>query len=98
MVTKDGGRSVNTLCVSCAIYRSTKKVDSYLYVERESDFARVPQALLDMLGPLTLVMSLELHAQRKLAQVEVMQVMERLQQQGYYLQMPPGIWQTGRAQ
>lgn len=84
--------------VPCAIYRSAKKADSYLYVERESDFARVPRALLDMLGPLTLVMSLELHPQRKLAQVEVMHVMERLQHQGYYLQMPPGLWQQVRKQ
>jgi len=79
--------------VPCAIYRSAKKAESYLYVERENDFARVPQALLDMLGQLTLVMSLELHPQRKLAQVDVTQVMQRLRQQGYYLQMPPGSWQ-----
>lgn len=89
---------MSTLCIPCAIYRSAKKVDSYLYVERENDFARVPHALLDMLGSLTFVMSLELHAQRKLAQVDVMQVMERLQQQGYYLQMPPGSWQGVRPQ
>lgn len=84
--------------MSCAIYRSAKKADSYLYVEREGDFARVPQALLDMLGPLTLVMSLELQPQRKLAQVDVMQVMQRLEQEGYYLQMPPGLWQQVRSQ
>lgn len=85
-------------CVLCAIYRSAKKADSYLYVEREADYARVPQALLDMLGPLTWVMSLELHPQRKLAQVDVMQVIQSLAQQGYYLQMPPGSWQHARPQ
>jgi uncharacterized protein len=84
---------VSAANVPCAIYRSAKKAESYLYVERENDFARVPQALLDMLGSLTLVMSLELHPQRKLAQVDVLQVMQRLQQQGYYLQMPPRSWQ-----
>ena len=89
---------MNTPNVPCAIYRSAKKVDSYLYVEREGEFARVPQALLDMLGQLTLVMSLELHPQRTLAQVDVMQVMESLRQQGYYLQMPPGSWTQGRPQ
>ena len=89
---------MSTQYVPCVVYRSAKKADSYLYVERESDFARVPQALLDMLGPLTLVMSLELQPQRKLAQVDVMQVMQRLEQQGYYLQMPPGSWQHVRSQ
>jgi uncharacterized protein len=89
---------VNAASVPCVVYRSAKKAESYLYVERENDFARVPQALLDMLGPLTLVMSLELHPQRKLAQVDVVQVMERVQQQGYFLQMPPGSWQQVRPQ
>ena len=89
---------MSTQYVPCAVYRSAKKADSYLYVERESDFTRVPQALLDMLGPLTWVMSLELQPQRKLAQVDVMQVMQRLGQQGYYLQMPPGSWHHVRSQ
>lgn len=89
---------MSVVFVACTIYRSAKKADSYLYVERENDFARVPQALLDMLGPLTMVMSLELHSQRKLAQVDVIQVMEQLQQQGYFLQMPPGSWQQMRQQ
>ncbi len=84
---------MNAARVPCVIYRSARKTDNYLYVERANDFARVPQALLELLGPLTLVMSLELHPQRKLAQVDVMQVMQRLEQQGYYLQMPPGSLQ-----
>lgn len=89
---------MNSPSVPCAIYRCAKKADSYLYVERENDFARLPQALLDMLGPLTLVMSLELYEQRKLAQVNVLHVMDQLQQQGYYLQMPPGTWQQAKVQ
>lgn len=89
---------MNSPPVACAIYRCAKKADSYLYVERENDFARLPLALLDMLGSLTLVMSLELHTQRKLAQVNVLHVMEQLQQQGYYLQMPPGTWLQAKIQ
>lgn len=83
---------MTSACVPCSIYRSEKKADSYLYVERENDFTRVPQALLDMLGTLTCVMSLELHPQRKLAQVDVVHVMQHLKEQGYYLQMPPRSW------
>lgn len=73
----------------CVIYRSTKKTDHYLYIERENEFSRVPQALLTLLGKLEHVMTLELNAQRKLAQADVVQVMKHLQEQGYYLQMPP---------
>lgn len=89
---------MNASGILCAIYRSAKKADTYLYVEQENDFTRVPQALLDMLGPLTLVMSLELNSQRKLAQADIVQVIQRLQQQGYYLQMPPGSSQNAQLQ
>lgn len=73
----------------CAIYKGPKKADHYLYVEEEDNFERVPEALLGMLGQLELVMTLELGAERKLAQADVEEVRKALKQQGYYLQMPP---------
>lgn len=82
----------------CAIYRSSKKADHYLYVERDDEFSRVPSALLALLGRLEHVMSLELHVQRKLAQADVVEVMQRLRDQGYYLQMPPANDRTSRLQ
>lgn len=75
--------------VHCTIYKSSRKVDTYLYVEREDDFSRVPEQLLQMLGPLQRVMNLDLHPQRPLARADVNQVMAELQAQGYFLQMPP---------
>ena len=75
----------------CAIYKGPKKIDHYLYVEQENDFSRVPQALLDLLGTLELVMTLELGAERKLAQVDIEEVRQALQNQGYFFQMPPSI-------
>ena len=73
----------------CAIYKGPKKTDHYLYVEREDDFSRVPESLMDMLGKLELVMTLELNAERTLAQVDAHQVKAALKDQGYYFQMPP---------
>lgn len=73
----------------CAIYKGPKKIDHYLYVEEEDNFERVPEALLGMLGPLELVMSLELGPERKLAQADADEVRKALKEQGYYLQMPP---------
>lgn len=75
----------------CAIYKGHKRPNDYLYVEREDDFTRIPQALLDIMGELRLVISLELSAERKLAQADVAQVMRQLSEQGYYLQIPPTI-------
>ena len=75
----------------CAIYKGPKKTDHYLYVEKEDDFSRVPQALLDMLGNLELVMTLELTPDRALAQADIDQVRAALREQGYYFQMPPKV-------
>jgi uncharacterized protein YcgL (UPF0745 family) len=75
--------------MQCVVYKGSKKVDHYLYVEKENDFSRVPQTLLDMLGQLKLVIGLELSPERKLAQADVNEVMQQLSEQGYYFQMPP---------
>lgn len=73
----------------CAIYKGHKKIDHYLYVEKEDDFSRVPEALLNILGNLELVMTLELSSDRTLAQADINQVRDSLRDQGYYFQMPP---------
>jgi uncharacterized protein YcgL (UPF0745 family) len=79
--------------IQCAVYKGSKKPGSFLFIERANDFSRVPPALLRMLGELQEVMTLELHPDRKLAQAEVASVMQKLREQGYYLQMPSTTWQ-----
>ncbi len=73
----------------CAVYKSRKRANTYLYIEAENDFRRVPQALLHMLGSLELVLTLELDARRTLAQADPQEVRRQLLEQGYYLQLPP---------
>lgn len=75
--------------MQCAIYKGNRKPDTYLYIEREDDFSRVPDSLLLLLGQLELVMTLDLHPDRALAQADPEQVREQLESQGFYLQMPP---------
>ena len=60
--------------MKCAIYKSNIKTNTYLYVEKENDFTRVPSALMNLLGRLELVMTLDLNAQRKLAQADPAEV------------------------
>ncbi len=74
----------------CVIYRSRRRRGTYLYVQLEDDLARVPPALLTLLGELERVLTVELTAQRKLAQADGGQVRRQLAEQGYYLQLPPG--------
>lgn len=75
--------------MKCAIYKSLKKQDTYLYVERENDFTRIPEGLLQLLGQLEFIMNLDLTPGRKLAQADADEVRRQLAAQGYYLQMPP---------
>ena len=73
----------------CWIYRSGEKNELYLYLDAEGAFDRVPEALMRLFGTPTLVMRLELHADRPLAREDVRQVMRNLRERGYHLQMPP---------
>ena len=75
--------------MKCAIYKSNRKANTYLYVEKENDFTRVPSALMTLLGRLELVMTLDLTPQSKLAQADPAEVCNQLKTQGYYLQLPP---------
>ena len=75
--------------MQCAIYKSNKKADTYLYVQDAGNFSRVPQDLLRLLGRLDFVMTLELTPDRILARADPEQVRQQLETQGYYLQLPP---------
>lgn len=75
--------------MSCEIYRSGKKADMYLYVTPELGLQGLPDALVRQFGRAELAMTLELTPQRKLARADIHQVLKSLQEQGYYLQMPP---------
>ncbi len=82
----------------CAIYRCSKKAETYLYVtvsdsDGEADFSRVPEILLASLGRREYVMQLELTPERTLARVERDEVVKALPEQGFFLQMPPPVLQ-----
>lgn len=51
--------------------------------------ANISESLKRAFGRPTFVMRLELTPERKLARVSVLDVMESLERQGYYLQLPP---------
>ena len=75
--------------MECVIYKGSRKPDPYLFIEREADFSRIPATLLDELGTLEKVMSLELAPGRTLAGADPAVVREQLRDTGYYLQLPP---------
>ena len=73
----------------CTIYRSPRIEGMYLYVDLKQDLAAVPEALLERFGKPALVMKLALESSRKLARVEVKKVLQSIDENGFYLQMPP---------
>lgn len=73
----------------CYIYKSLRKPETYLFVLKENDFSRVPQALLQALGHVEKVMDIELTPERKLARGNAGEIMQELKQSGFYLQLPP---------
>lgn len=74
--------------MQCFVYRSTRHVDTYLFVPRADEFEEVPADLREHLGRLVFAMELELTPERSLARTDGQQVMDCFAERGYYLQMP----------
>lgn len=75
----------------CAIYKSPKKENTYLYINQKDDFSEVPESLMRTFGTPLFVMVLKLDNGRKLALADVEKVKEALGTVGYYLQVPPPV-------
>lgn len=71
------------------IYKSPRKAEMYLYVEKNRGLEVVPEALLASFGEPEPIMLLMLDAKRTLARVDVALVRQSLCEQGYFLQLPP---------
>lgn len=73
----------------CVIYKSPKKAQTYLFIKQRDKFEDVPEALMAMFGTPTLVTIVNLANKDKLALADIHKVKESLNEQGYYLQLPP---------
>ena len=73
----------------CTIYKSSKKAQTYLFVTKRNDFSDVPKALMSVFGTPTLVTVMNLAGKSKLAMADIDTVKDKLNDQGYYLQLPP---------
>ena len=71
----------------CHIYRSNRKLDTYLYLVDKGDFSAVPGALLQAFGPPEFSFSFDLTAERELAKEDPVVVLNNLETQGYHLQL-----------
>ena len=72
----------------CAIYKSSKKEGAYLYIPKKDDFSQVPDTLMQMFGKPIMVMVIKLDG-RQLASVDIEKVKKSLDEEGFFLQLPP---------
>jgi len=73
----------------CAVYRSPKKEQTYLFIKQRDDFSDVPAPLMSTFGTPQLVTMVNLATKEKLAMADIEKVKANLNEQGYYLQLPP---------
>ncbi|KZN35889.1 YcgL domain-containing protein [Pseudoalteromonas luteoviolacea] len=72
-----------------AVYKSSKKADTYLFIEKRDDFSKVPAPLMSTFGTPIYVMLVDLAKRERLGVADLSLVKEKLIEQGFYLQIPP---------
>ncbi|SHF56580.1 hypothetical protein SAMN04487965_2261 [Microbulbifer donghaiensis] len=75
--------------ILCDIYRSPRKDDMYLYVDKREGTLRVPENLLELFGKPQHVTTMLVTPEKKLARADANKVLNEICERGYYLQMPP---------
>jgi len=80
---------VSSEMILCDAYKTAKKEETYLYVDKKTGLGQVPDALLRQFPDPILVTTFKLTPDRKMARVDAAKVLEAIQSQGFYLQMPP---------
>jgi uncharacterized protein YcgL (UPF0745 family) len=71
----------------CHIYRSSRKLDTYLYLADKDDFSIVPAELLRVFGDPEFSFSFDLTQERELVREDSVEVLDNLENQGYHLQL-----------
>ncbi len=74
--------------MQCLVYRSTRHPGTYLLTDRGESFDHIPSALREHLGPLEFAFEFALTSQRSLARTDGRTVIEHIERNGYFLQLP----------
>lgn len=73
------------------VYKSLRKADTYVYLAKRDDFARLPDPVRLKLGTLQFVLEVALTPERRLAREDAAVVRENLVARGFHLQFPPTV-------
>ena len=75
--------------MQCFVYKSLLKPLTFLYVEANTEWESLPEALLESFGEREYVLTLALQADTKLALATATDVLASIEERGFYLQLPP---------
>ena len=75
--------------ILCDVFKTRKKDEMYLYVTKKDGMSRVPDELKEMFGQPQLALTILLTPEKKLGRADAAKVIEQLEENGFYLQMPP---------
>ncbi|MFM9272094.1 YcgL domain-containing protein [Halomonas elongata] len=73
----------------CEVFKSPRKDEMYLFVDKTRGLAEVPETLLERFGEPVSTMSLLLNPEKRLARTTGADIMAAIEEKGYYLQLPP---------
>lgn len=69
------------------VYKSKKKLRSYLYIKEKDVFSHIPSGLLDAFGVPEFIMMFSLSKRRQLPRVSVDTLSKALEQKGYFIRI-----------
>ena len=72
-----------------SVFRSPRREGMYVYIPRDNSPEELPASLLEYFGRPAHALDLVLTPERKLARADVTDVIAAIDEQGFYLQMPP---------
>ena len=72
-----------------SVYRSSKNSETYLYVAKKIGVKTLPDGLKEIFGKPMHVFDMLLTEDKKLARVDAKKVLDKIVEQGFYLQLPP---------
>ena len=73
----------------CSIYKSSKKSEMYVYIDKKNGLDVLPEELLAFFGTPIHVFDMLLTAEKKLSRVDSAKVLSEIAEKGFLLQMPP---------
>jgi len=73
----------------CSVYKSSKKSEMYVYIDKKNGLDVLPEDLLVFFGTPIHVFDMLLTPEKKLSRVDAPKVLSEIAAKGFLLQMPP---------